>query len=547
MIRKNPLKPKEKDFREFTMKTESHSFRLAFIERESGASGLQQIDNALNDKFDALILPAEAVPYPLPEETEIAALIKTSFFGDSFSGLSVGVNDQVVLLIKRGRDDVKAAFYEHDIRRNYGKVWLVGAGPGNPELMTIKADKVLSEADIIFYDDLVDKDYIRKYSAELVYVGKRKGKHSKRQEEINRMLYSAALQGKNIARLKGGDPLIFARAGEELEYLQKRFVSVEIVPGITAAQACAASYNIPFTKRGVSGSVSLASAHYSLSRENPGKLCDTQIYYMAASKLAELSDKLISQGLNPETPVAVIHKGSFYDEKCVGTTLNKMPGVALPSPVTVIIGGVVNDKYEADKILFTGIDPAEVRLNAKIVHYPLIAIQPNDYAPLNMQEFDGLVFTDKHSVKIFCERYETSGQTIISFRKSAEKELLKAGLTPHLKPEDLSCDKLTNIMAEYGLRRVLFLQPAVFGNEDYSLKGVYPLSLYRIVAKKQPGIDLSPFSGIVFTNELAVDEFRKIYGNFPERTLLMCADEKSEEKLLSLNADPDYLKKVALI
>ena len=135
-------------------------------------------------------------------------------------------------------------------RSSFGKVWLVGFGPGDPELLTIKGYKLIKTADIIFYDDLLNKEFLLKFPSEKVYVGKRKGNHSIEQAEINELLYEAAVSGKTVVRLKGGDPMLFAHGGEEIEYLERRHIEVEVVPGITAALAAAAFYACPANTQG---------------------------------------------------------------------------------------------------------------------------------------------------------------------------------------------------------------------------------------------------------------------------------------------------------
>jgi precorrin-6B methylase 1 len=178
------------------------------------------------------------LPYPLPESVQIVALLE----------------DDYVLLSGDRRPHLRARFYADDVRCSYGKVWLVGMGPGDPELMTLKAEQVLRRADVIFYDSLIDSSVLARYSAQTVHVGKRKGNHTQRQDTINELLYAAARRGDIVVRLKGGDPLIFGRGGEEAEYLRRHLVPVEIIPGISAANAAAAAACVPLTKRGISRS-----------------------------------------------------------------------------------------------------------------------------------------------------------------------------------------------------------------------------------------------------------------------------------------------------
>ena len=171
------------------------------------------------------------------------------------------------------------------------KVYLVGFGPGDPDLMTVKSHKLLNQADIVFYDDLINNQILNTLKCPCVYVGKRKGKHSKTQDEINELLYQASLKYITIIRLKGGDPFIFGRGGEELIFLQQKNVSVEIIPGVTASLAAAASVKIPLTMRHIAKSLTFLAAHNIDKGDMDIPVSDTLVFYMGASKLAELISK----------------------------------------------------------------------------------------------------------------------------------------------------------------------------------------------------------------------------------------------------------------
>jgi uroporphyrin-III C-methyltransferase len=293
------------------------------------------------------------LPYPLPEGIEVVALL---------------AGETQVLLGPTRRPDLRARFQAEDMRWKYGKVWLVGMGPGNPELMTLKADRVLRSADIIFYDSLMDHSVLDRYSAECINVGKRQDHHIQQQNEINPLLYEAARAGKIVVRLKGGDPFIFGRGGEEAEYLLRRLIPVEVVPGISAAQAAAASTNVSLTKRGVSRSLVLHTAHVGeLSTDD----APTRVYYMGASRLAQLSRRLLDKGLDPSTPVTLVQNASFVSERSVSTTVAGMSTVVLPSPIVVIVGRIAGDQRHDLKCLYTGEDPYAFCCPERVVHYAL--------------------------------------------------------------------------------------------------------------------------------------------------------------------------------
>jgi len=238
-------------------------------------------------------------------------------------------------------NNIKAIFSPFDLRAGYGKVTLVGFGPGNPDLLTIGGDKALSRADIIFHDNLIDKDFLEKYRAEKVYVGKRKNKHSYHQDEINELVYQAAIAGKTVVRLKGGDPMIFAHGREELDFLQSRFVEVEIIPGISSAIALSSYTHIPLTHRGISSSVAFVTGHSAKDIQIPD--ADTLVYYMAGSNISNIAKKLIKSGRSPDTPVALIHNVSLPDQKTFFSSLKELQYsiIKYPTPIIIVIGDVV--------------------------------------------------------------------------------------------------------------------------------------------------------------------------------------------------------------
>ncbi len=227
-----------------------------------------------------------------------------------------------------------------------GHVYLVGFGPGDPELLTLKGHRLLQKANVIFYDDLVDKEFLNNFECEKIYVGKRKGKHSMSQDDINIKLAEAAGIHACVVRLKGGDPFIFGRGGEELLYLHKQKIPVTIVPGVTASMAAAASVQIPLTMRKISKTLTFLPAHHIEYEfiEYPKE--GTLVFYMGASKLQNLSEKLLEAGWNPQTSVALIQNASMPEEKTSLSQIQNMGQLNLPSPLVIIVGDVVDLKPE---------------------------------------------------------------------------------------------------------------------------------------------------------------------------------------------------------
>lgn len=229
-----------------------------------------------------------------------------------------------------------------DIKEKSGTVYLVGFGPGDPDLLTIKAFKALSNADVIFYDDLINKEYVKRFKADKIYVGKRKDKHSIDQPEINRLLLYAALDGKNVVRLKGGDPMIFGHGGEEIGFLEKYNVKTEVIPGVSSGIAAAGLTKIPLTYRGISSSVTFISGHNVQNIDVPKT--GTLVFYMSVSTIKSIALKLINKGWNDNTPVAVIYDVSNPDQDETFTTLNQLiySQMIFRTPSIIIVGEVVN-------------------------------------------------------------------------------------------------------------------------------------------------------------------------------------------------------------
>jgi uroporphyrin-III C-methyltransferase len=229
-----------------------------------------------------------------------------------------------------------------------GVVWLVGAGPGDPELLTIKALKTLQGADVVVHDGLVSDEILdlAPEGARRISVAKRKSRHSYAQGEINRMLVAFALEGLTVVRLKGGDPFIFGRGGEELEACREAGVECRVVPGVTAALAAAADAGAPLTHRGAAQAVTFVTGH-AASGEEPdldwaslAKANHTVVIYMGVSTAAGIAGRLIDAGRDGATPALVVENASRADERRIVTTLAGLPEAAasVAGPALLIVG-----------------------------------------------------------------------------------------------------------------------------------------------------------------------------------------------------------------
>ncbi len=233
-----------------------------------------------------------------------------------------------------------------------GEVHLVGAGPGDPELLTLKAHRLLEGADVVVHDRLVNPEIVdlARRDAERIYVGKRAGHHAMRQGEINELLIGLARRGKRVVRLKGGDPFVFGRGGEEMAALTAAGIPCFAVPGITAATGCAASAGFPLTQRDVSNTCIFVTGH---DRDGPADLDwdalarpgQTVVIYMGLGALGGIASGLVAHGLAPDTPAAVIENGTTPDERVIRGTISdiaaKAESAALGAPSLIVVGEVV--------------------------------------------------------------------------------------------------------------------------------------------------------------------------------------------------------------
>ncbi len=286
----------------------------------------------------------ERVKQSIPDTGE-----RQRFWQQIFSGTTA---EQVYA----GRDEAAAdsladalSHWHGNDRARAGEAWLVGAGPGSPDLITLRGRQLLAQADVVLYDRLVNPQllqYARK-DGELIPVGKSPGRHTVTQEQINQLLVRLVAEGRRVCRLKGGDPMVFGRAGEELQALVDAGLPFQVVPGVSAVEGCAAYAGIPLTLRGVARTVMLATGHTEIDAHRRADLANfrsgqTLAVYMGVAGYPVICAELIRLGHDPRTPVAVIENGTLPEQRVVRATLATLPAACetevIGSPALLLVG-----------------------------------------------------------------------------------------------------------------------------------------------------------------------------------------------------------------
>jgi len=497
------------------------------------------------DGVQALLTKASELKYPLPDEVTVLALLSNNE-GDS--------DDYLALVGLKSNSEIKKELSAYDIRKKWGRVILAGFGPGDHWLITKKAEYNLHRAEVIFYDDLVNQQYLDRYCASKIYVGKRKGLHKFDQEKINELMYQEALKGKWVVRIKGGDPLIFGRGAEEYHYLKSRFVESEIIPGITSAFAAAANAIIPLTERSLSSSVVFLSGH-DLDKLRIPK-ADTLVFYMGASHQQALAQRIINEGWHPNTPVGIVHEASKPEQKIYRGTLQKLveKDSGLPSPSIIIVGKTAQVyNPNPNKWMYTGVSVNDWEMDENIVHTPLVSINSVnlDKDSINILEniatYDRIIFTSRYSVLYFYEllfkigldaralyhlNIDSVGHVTSSVLK--EKGLLVDPLTKdetsesmlkYYRSQDIVTERILIPGSGQGSNR-LRAGLEKLGNKVTSLK-VYEMNKNEAVVKQ----NLDLFEGVIFTSPKTVEVFKEVYGCLPDHLKITTRGSQTKLKV----------------
>lgn len=450
------------------------------------------------------------------------------------------------------------------------KVYLVGAGPGDPSLITERGLEILRQADVVIYDYLVDKRILEKTreDAELICCDKLdKNRYSDgfliHNKKINQLVIKKVKEGKKVIRLKNGDPAIFSRLSQELEPLIKNKIEFEIVPGVTAASAASCLSGIPLTDRRFASSCALVTGHEDPTKERSSldwdKVTDsgTIVLYMAVENLPRIVKQLLNTGKSPFTPVAIIQDASLMTQRVLTGTLKDIVSKAkkekVKPPAIIIIGEVVklekrfNWLKRNKRILFTGLSKGRFFIKGNYFHLPLIKIEPlSDYKEFdrylkNIDRFDWIVFASRYGVQYFFKRLNNlgfdarklQGINIAAIGNSTKNALFDFGIHADLVPEDESSGGLINSFKKIDIEdKKIFLPRSDIADKGLA-EGLRKLGArvtssiaYRnVMPQDLPDLELEGFDEVVFSSPSGVRNFVKRYGNLPKKVKVSCIGE----------------------
>ncbi len=377
-----------------------------------------------------------------------------------------------------------------------GKVYLIGAGPGDTGLLTLRGKEILEQSQTVIYDSLVNPHILRfcRGDAELIFVGKRKGHAYIAQEEINRLLVKSAEQGKTVARLKGGDPFVFGRGGEEAEALAERGIEIEVVPGVSSITSVPAYGGIPVTHRKYNSSFAVFTGHDGGDFDPDPTRINTMVFLMGLGSIENIMKKLLELGKKPSTPVAVISRGTLPEQVSVLGTISdiveKTTMLEVQTPATIVVGevstlGERTSWYER-KPLFgkTVIITREaskccefsrtlVSLGAGVVEFPTIEIRPvrgtktQESSVYNVEKYDFLIFTSVNGVNHYFDVLKSygkdsrtlGGKEIIAIGENTSQELAKYNIFSDYLPYNYTAEGVISVAEKLNFKGKKVLIP----------------------------------------------------------------------------------------
>ena len=459
-----------------------------------------------------------------------------------------------------------------------GKVYLVGAGPGDIGLITLTGYRLLQQADVILYDHLLSIELlsIAKDQCKKIPVGKHAGKHTLPQESINQLIVDKAKEGKMVVRLKGGDPYIFGRGGEEGEKCYEDGIYFEVVPGVTSAFSAPCYAGIPPTHRDCTTNVAVVTGHRKAGDDRPIDIpkAGTLIFLMSVGNIPRIIDQMLGEGWDGETPMAVIEHGTWYDQRVIEGKLNTFKDFIKENPLRTpgifVVGSVVGMKEKLGwfarkpKILMLGTLPQKYTHMGTIVHRQLIeCVWLDDYTDADKQidrlnDFEWVVFTSANGIRYFFERLKLKGLDARAFSdckvgvigKTTASTLQEYGINADLCADKESSKGLLAKFDGVDIKGAKILLPQALVSSEGLPKGleemgatIEKMPAYKTVEKECADVDFDYIDQILFTSGSCVEAFVKRFGKVPENVKAYCLGTPTQEIAAENGINAEIAKK----
>ncbi|UCC22944.1 MAG: uroporphyrinogen-III C-methyltransferase [Planctomycetota bacterium] len=455
------------------------------------------------------------------------------------------------------------------------KAYLVGAGPGDAELITLKGYQLICRADVILYDHLIPPELLKlaRPNAQLISVGKSAGRHTIPQPEINKLLVEKAKQNNTIVRLKGGDPFLFGRGAEEAQACFDAGIDFELVPGITSAIAAPSYAGIPATHRDYASSVAVITGHRKDDQPIEIPKADTLIFLMGVANIQKIIQSVIDAGWPGNTKIAAIQNGTCYNQKVITGTLENFVETVrkenLKPPAVFVVGKVVelhetlNWFSEKPRVLVLGMHPEKYKHLGTIVHRQIIDCVPlNDYYRADrtlkhLDSFDWLVFTSANGVRFFFKRLNALGSDaralasvkIAAIGKTTAETLTEFGIVADMVPDNESSAGLLEKFSSIDIRNKRFLLPqsdiasAELPDGLVNMGAeIEKLTIYKTVEIDPPDVDFDYIDRILFTSSSTVRAFVKRFGPPLPRIKVYALGPPTQAEAKKHNIDAEVLQ-----
>jgi len=443
-----------------------------------------------------------------------------------------------------------------------GKVYLIGAGPGDAELITVKGYELIRRADVILYDHLIPLELLQLAGedAEIISVGKFAARHTMPQEQINALLIEKAADNDVVVRLKGGDPFVFGRGGEEVEACAEASVDFEVVPGITSALSAPAYAGIPPTHRDFTPNIAVVTGHRREDKELEIPNAGTIVFLMGVANIEKIVDSLLKAGWSPQAKIAAVENGTRYNQRVITAALENFVQTIreqnLGTPAIFIVGKVVelheklNWFAKKPRVLVLGTHPEKYKHLGTIVHRPIIKCvgiedcSDLDQALERLDTFDWLIFTSANGAKYFFERLRHKGSDtralgsmkIAAIGKTTAQRLTAFGIAADLVPDTESGAGLLEKFGALDMKGKKVLWPKAKVASDELPKGlsklgaaVEEIAVYETVEIEPADVDLEYIDKILFTSGSTARAFVKKFGKVPPHIKAYCLGKPTRE------------------